>query len=247
MPEIAGNPDIAWIKERPIAHRGFHDLNKTRWENTLPAFAAAADRGFAIECDVHLSSDGVPVIFHDHELKRLTGTEGYLRQRTAAELAALSIGGTADHVPTLAELLAQVAGRVPLVIELKGAPGYDSGLVARVAEQLRLYRGKAAIMSFDHWLVRDFPKEAAGIPGGLTAWGDQPHHFEQHFAMLANRIAFVSYDVTALPNPFTSFVRERLGMPVISWTVRDQAAVERTSVHADQMTFEGFEPEIRIA
>ena len=68
--------DIAWINERPIAHRGYHDLNKTRWENTLSAFAAAVERGFAIECDVHLSADGVPVVFHDDDLKRLTGTEG---------------------------------------------------------------------------------------------------------------------------------------------------------------------------
>jgi glycerophosphoryl diester phosphodiesterase len=247
MPEISGVPDVAWIKERPIAHRGFHDLNKQRWENTLSAFAAAVDKGFAIECDVHLSSDGVPVVFHDHELKRLTGTEGYLRQRTAAELGALHIGGTPDRVPRLAELLVLVAGRVPLVIELKGTPGYDAGLVARVAEQLRDYRGKAAIMSFDHWLIREFPREAPGIPGGLTAWGDQPHHFEQHFSMLAHGISFVSYEVTALPNPFTSFVRQRLGMPVVSWTVRDRAQVERSLANADQMTFEGFEPDTALA
>jgi glycerophosphoryl diester phosphodiesterase len=235
--------DIAWIRERPIAHRGYHDLNKARWENTLSAFAAATERGFAIECDVHLSSDSVPVVFHDHELKRLTGTDGYVRQRTARELAALTVGGTTDHVPTLAEVLAVAAGRVPVVIELKGTPGYDSGLVAKVAEQLRDYRGRAAIMSFDHWLIRDFPKLAPGIPGGLTARGDQPHHVESHFSMLANGISFVSFDIAGLPNPFTRFVRERLGMPVISWTVRDRPAVERSLANADQMTFEGFDPE----
>lgn len=240
--------DIGWLRARPIAHRGLHDMNKTRWENTLSAFAAAAERDFAIECDVHLSSDGVPVVFHDHELKRLTRTDGYLRQRSAAELSAMTVGGTADHVPTLAEMLALVAGRVPLVIELKGTPGYDGGLVAKVAAQLRGYRGKVAIMSFDHWLIRDFARDAPGIPAGLTAWGDQPHHFESHFSMLANGISFVSYDVTALPNPFVTFVRERLHMPVISWTVRDRAAVERTSAHADQMTFEGFDPdEVAVA
>jgi glycerophosphoryl diester phosphodiesterase len=235
--------DIAWIKERPIAHRGLHDLNKTRWENTLPAFAAAVARNYAIECDVQLSADGVPVIFHDHELKRLTGEEGYLRQRTGAELQAMSIGGTADPVPTLAEMLALVAGRVPLVIELKGTPGYDVGLVAKVAAALRDYLGKAAIMSFDHWLVRDFARDAAGIPTGLTAWGDRSHQFEAHFSMLGSGISFVSYEVAALPNPFVTFVRQRLAMPVISWTVRDQAAVERTFAHADQMTFEGFDPD----
>ena len=86
--------DISWLTERPIAHRGYHDLNKTRWENTLSAFAARRRKSFAIECDVHLSADGVPVVIHDDDLKRLTGTEGYVWQRTAAELAALSIGGT---------------------------------------------------------------------------------------------------------------------------------------------------------
>lgn len=62
--------DLSWLTARPVAHRGFHDMNKTRWENTLSAFAAAAERGYAIECDVHLSSDRVPVIIHDGDLKR---------------------------------------------------------------------------------------------------------------------------------------------------------------------------------
>lgn len=235
--------DLAWLTRRPIAHRGYHDLNKVRWENTLSAFAAAADKGFAIECDVHLSSDGVPVVFHDDDLKRLTGTQGYIWQRTAGEMAALRIGGTQDHAPSLAELLDLVAGRVPLVIELKGIPGKDAGLVVKVAELLNAYQGEAAIMSFDHWLIREFPTQAPGIPAGLTAWGDKPHEFEAHFSMLGHGISFVSYGVAHLPNPFITFVRSRLGMPVITWTVRDPASVERTFAHADQMTFEGFDPD----
>jgi glycerophosphoryl diester phosphodiesterase len=238
--------DIAWIKERPIAHRGYHDLNKTRWENTLSAFAAAVARNFTIECDVHLSADRVPVLFHDHELKRLTGKDGFVWQRTAAELCTLNIGETADRVPTLAEMLALVGGRVPLVIELKGIPGHDAGLIAAVAAMLRDYPGRAAIMSFDHWLVRDFARDAAGIPAGLTAWGGEGHLFEAHFSMLGAGISFVSYDVSALPNPFVSFVRERLAIPVISWTVRDRDGVERTRAHADQMTFEGFDPDSEL-
>jgi glycerophosphoryl diester phosphodiesterase len=234
--------DMAWIAERPIAHRGLHDMNRRRWENTLAAFAAGAEKGYALECDVHLSADGVPVVFHDDQLERLTGTPGFVWQRTAAELAALRIGGTDERVPTLGDLLRLVDGRVPLIIELKGTPGHDSGLVRRVAEELRPYQGKAAIMSFDHWLVRSFAAEAAGIPAGLTAAGTEPHMLEAHFSMLGYDLAFVSYDVSALPNPFVRFVRERLGMPIITWTVRDEAAVARTFAHADQMTFEGFEP-----
>jgi glycerophosphoryl diester phosphodiesterase len=234
--------ELAWLTERPIAHRGYHDMNNRIWENTLSAFARAVEHGYAIECDVHLSSDGVPVVFHDDTLTRLTGTDGYIWQRTAAEMAALRIGGTADRAPRLAEMLELVAGRVPLVIELKGIPGHDDGLVQAVARELEGYRGKAAIMSFDHWLIRDFRRDAPGIPAGLTAWGEKEHEIEAHFSMLAHGIDFVSYGIAHLPNRFISFVRERLNMPVITWTVRDETAVQATFAHADQMTFEGFQP-----
>ncbi|MCO5085010.1 MAG: glycerophosphodiester phosphodiesterase [Rhizobiaceae bacterium] len=234
--------ELAWLTERPIAHRGYHDMNNRVWENTLSAFARAVEHGYTIECDVHLSSDGVPVVFHDDTLTRLTGTDGYIWQRTAAEMAALRIGGTADRAPRLAEMLELVAGRVPLVIELKGIPGHDDGLVQAVARELEGYRGKAAIMSFDHWLIRDFRRDAPGIPAGLTAWGEKEHEIEAHFSMLAHGIDFVSYGIAHLPNRFISFVRERLNMPVITWTVRDEPAMQATFAHADQMTFEGFQP-----
>ncbi|WP_197716910.1 glycerophosphodiester phosphodiesterase [Mesorhizobium sp. DCY119] len=238
--------DLSWLTARPIAHRGYHDQNKTVWENTLSAFQRAVDKGFAIECDVHLSSDGVPMIFHDQGLERLTGTDGFIWQRTAGELAALRIGGTADHVPTLRELLDLVDGRVPLVVELKGIPGRDDGLVKRVCDMLHGYKGKVAIMSFDHWLVRQFPAHAKKIPTGLTAYGTKNHEVEPHFSMLAYGISFTSYSVTELPNRFVDFVREKLSMPVITWTVRDRAMVEHTFAHADQMTFEGFDPDANL-
>lgn len=233
--------DLSWLTRRPIAHRGFHDLNNLRWENTLSAFDAAIARDYAIECDVHLSADGVPVVFHDSALGRLTGEDGFVYDRTVAQLQQLAIGGTQDHVPTLAQMLERVGGRVPLVIELKGIEGKDDGLVAAVAKELATYDGKVAIMSFDHWLVRHFASDAPGIPAGLTAEGRTPAELEAHFSMLAHPISFVSFSVQDLPNPFISFVREKLAMPVITWTVRNDAARTATFAHADQMTFEGFE------
>ena len=234
---------IDWLTERPIAHRGFHDGNRKRWENTLSAFDAAAERGFAIECDVRLTADGEVVVFHDDKLERLAGREGLVHELTAADMTALAVGGTSDRVPTLDQMLARVAGRVPIVIELKGVRGSDDGLVAAVARALSGYDGKAAIMSFNHWLIRQFADDAPGIPGGLTAYGTKPADLEAHFSMLAHPISFVSYDVAALPNPFVSFVREKLAMPVITWTVKDETGVAATMAHADQMTFEGFDPE----
>lgn len=234
--------DIAWLTRRPIAHRGFHDLNRAQWENTLPAFEAAVERGYAIECDVHLSADGVPIVFHDHALSRLAGRGGFIFDLSAAEIAALRIGTTDDHPPTLTELLDLVDGRVPLVIELKGMPGRDDGLVAALGKALASYRGEAAIMSFAHHLVRRFATDAPGIPCGLTAEQVSVPALEAHFSMLAHPISFVSFNVLELPNPFVSFVRERLGLPVISWTVNRPDFAEISARHADQMTFEGFEP-----
>jgi glycerophosphoryl diester phosphodiesterase len=240
--------DLSWLTAQPIAHRGYHDLNNKRWENTLSAFKAAVERGFAIECDVHLSADRVPVVIHDDNLQRLAGKDGFVWQRTAAELGATKVGGTADHFPTLQEALDLVDGKVPMVIELKGIPGRDEGLVESVGKMLAAYKGKAAIMSFDHWLIRDFPKFAPGIPGGLTAYGRENKLIEAHFSMLAHDLAFTSYAAGDLPNPFVTFVRDRLKMPVITWTIRDQPAIDITFRYADQMTFEGFEPEtMRLA
>lgn len=239
--------DLSWLASRPIAHRGYHDQNGSVWENTLSAFASAIERGFAIECDVHLTSDGVPIVFHDTELMRLTGKEGFIWQRTSAEMAALKIGTTQDRPPTLAEALDLVSGKVPIIIELKGVPGHDGGLVAAVAAALSSYSGPAAIMSFDHWLIRDFRSSAPNVPGGLTAEGLRDQDIEAHFSMLAHGISFVSYSVLDIDNRFVSFVRERLGLPVITWTVRDRMAVDRTRAFADQMTFEGFNPDAMAA
>ena len=104
-----------WLTARPIAHRGLHDCNHLVWENTLSAFDAAIEGNFAIECDVRLTLDGVPVLFHDDQLKRLTGREGLVHETRAEDLQAMTVGATADRVPTLDTMLARVAGRVPLV------------------------------------------------------------------------------------------------------------------------------------
>jgi glycerophosphoryl diester phosphodiesterase len=234
--------DLSWLTAQPIAHRGLHDMNRGRWENTLAAFRAAVEHGYAIECDVHLSGDGVPVVFHDDVLYRLTGADGAVWQRTAAELSALSVGGTVERIPTLDEMLALVGGAVPLVIEIKGIAGHDAGLVDQVVRHLRGYRGQAALMSFDHWIIRELARKAEGFPIGLTAEGESDSALEAHFSMLGHHIAFVSYAVAHLPNPFISFVRQRLSMPVVTWTVRNQADLEKSYRYADQITFEGFSP-----
>jgi glycerophosphoryl diester phosphodiesterase len=237
-------PSIDWLKKTPIAHRGLHDLNSKRWENTLSAFDAAASAGFAIECDVHLSADGKAVVFHDGTLDRVTGQKGNIDELTAQQAGQIRVGGTKDHIPTLAEALKLIDGRVPIIIELKGIAGRDDGLVKAVASDLAGYQGQAAIMSFDHHLIRLFGKDAPGIPAGLTAEGLKDEDMEAHFSMLAYDIDFVSYNVHHLENRFLEFVRSHLDLPLISWTVRSAADKVTSDTLADQITFEGFDPRL---
>ncbi|MGK9055080.1 glycerophosphodiester phosphodiesterase [Neorhizobium petrolearium] len=233
----------SWIKDLPVAHRGYHDMNHQVWENTLSAFARAAEAGFAIECDVQLAADSVPVIFHDDDLERLCGIKGDIREKTSAELGLLAVGGTKDKVPTLKQMLGLVAGRVPLVIELKGrtGEGEDDGFAETVLETLEGYQGKVALMSFDHHILRDLKKAGSPYPLGLTAMGDKPEEFFAHHEAMQLGLDFISYHYPHLPNSFITAQRAA-GIPVITWTVRDANGREDTYKYADQMTFEGFDP-----
>ncbi len=234
---------LAWLTERPIAHRGYHDMNREVWENTLSAFSRAIEAGFAIECDLHYASDGVPVVFHDDDLQRVCNLPGEVRERTSAELGLLSIGGTRDKIPTLKQLLQLCDGKVPLVLELKGREGDDEGFAESVLEVLEGYKGHVALMSFDHWLLRDLKALDAPYPVGLTAEGNKPETFFQHDEAMHLGLDFISYFYGHLPNPFITAQRQR-GIPVITWTVRDEAARKHTFANADQMTFEGFDPRL---
>jgi glycerophosphoryl diester phosphodiesterase len=233
-----------FLTRRPIAHRGLHDERAGRMENSPSAFEAACLRDFAIELDVQLSADKVAIVFHDETLDRLTDQTGPLAGRTAAELGRIKLGDTSDFIPTLAATLALIDGRVPVVVEMKDNEARNIALAGAVAAELAGYTGPAAVMSFAHDLLSAFRETGSAVPLGLTAEGIGTPAFVEHEKALARDISFVSYHVKALPNPFVTRVREELGLPVITWTVRTPEDVAATRDYADQMTFEGFDPDI---
>ena len=235
--------DIGWLTRRPIAHRGLHDAARGTHENSASAFSAAVDADFAIECDVRLSADGFPMVFHDETLSRMTSAQGPMAAMTAEELARLRLKGGADPIPTLAELFDLVGGRVPLVVELKGTDAAaDAAFGEALAPLLAAYEGQLALMSFDPWLVQQACAFADRIPVGLTGEGTQAIQLERHRGNFGERCSFVSYNVHHLANEFVRWVREERGLPVISWTVRTPADEDLSRQHADQITFEGFLP-----
>jgi glycerophosphoryl diester phosphodiesterase len=213
------------------------------FENSFSAFEAAVSGDFAIELDVQLSSDDKAIVFHDETLDRLTAETGPVADRRASDLRHIRLGETADHIPTLAETLERIAGRVPVVIEMKDNGARNATLAQAVASDLQVYAGPAAVMSFSHDLLAAYADTGSDTPLGLTAEGIGAHALAEHNKALAFGISFVSYHVKALPNHFVTHARKDLGLPVITWTVRTQEDVEATQLHADQMTFEGFNPQ----
>jgi glycerophosphoryl diester phosphodiesterase len=133
-----------WLTARPVAHRGLHDRARGIIEN-MPAAAQAAIAGdFAIECDIQLSANGEAMVHHDDELGRLTEGSGALLTKTAVELKAVSFKDTPERMMTLGDLCDLVAGRVPLVIEVKSHFDGDRKLVTRMADVLSNYSGPVA-------------------------------------------------------------------------------------------------------
>src|SRR5436190_17758463 len=142
-------PGLDWLTARPIAHRGLHDAAAGVIENTASAFAAAIAGGYGIETDLQISSDGEAMVHHDFALGRLTLGSRLLAAMTAAGLKEVPFKATADRIMTLGELCDSVAGRTPLVIELKSRFDGDRRLATRAAEVLKNYVGPVAVMSFD--------------------------------------------------------------------------------------------------
>ena len=121
---------LDWLTARPVAHRGLHDAPNGIIENTPSAFAAAVAGNYAIECDLQISADGEAMVHHDDALGRLTDGSGRLDAMTAAELKRVPFRATADRMITVGDLCDLVAGRAPLVIELKSRFDGDRRLVA---------------------------------------------------------------------------------------------------------------------
>jgi glycerophosphoryl diester phosphodiesterase len=233
---------LRWLTARPIAHRGFHDLALGRPENSLAAFEAAAGAHYGIECDLHPSADGVPVVFHDFSLKRLTGDPRQVRELTASELGNLRLSGTPEWIPTLDELLTLLEGRVPLLLELKHVPHRDAGLAWAVVDRLKRYAGPAAVMSFSGTLIADVRAANPHLPRGLTAQGNLKRAVAHFRAARRLGVDFISYRAGDLPTPMPVIARQLFGLPLICWTVRTRDELAKARRWADQVTFEGFAP-----
>ncbi|HET9639414.1 MAG TPA: glycerophosphodiester phosphodiesterase family protein [Allosphingosinicella sp.] len=223
----------------PFGHRGLH--GGALVENSCGAIAAAVAQGHGVELDVQLSLDGEAMVFHDYELDRLTSAQGPVAARTAAELQAIPLKGSGEPIPSLSRILASIAGRAPLLVEVKSPGRRVERLCAAVVRALEDYEGPVGAMSFNPevgaWFARRAPLVLRGLVVTESGKRGLKGRLERRLALWRARADFLAYDIRDLPSDFAGAARRR-GLPVYTWTVRSAADRARAAAHADQIIFE---------
>ena len=234
---------VAFLGERPFAHRGLHDHHVI--ENSRAAFLAAIEAGHGIELDVQAGAEGEAFVFHDRTLERLTETTGEFAKRLGPELDQILLKGSTETIPRLAEILRLVAGRVPVLIEVK-APGALVGVLClAVRRALEGYRGNVAIMSFNPAVGRWFHDHAPRFVRGLvvTEQADSGRfrsvrgRVTRHISLWRARPEFLAYDIRDLPSRFAGQQRAR-GLKILTWTVRTAQQERVAAACADEVIYE---------
>lgn len=237
-----------------ITHRALHDRSHGRIENSPAAIRAAIAHGYAIEIDLQLSSDGIAMVFHDETLERLTAETGPVATRTAAELGTIRLKGSSDCIPTLPQILALVAGQVPLLIEIKDQSlvmgPTDGRLEAATAAALKDYKGDVAVMSFNPACIYRMARLAPQLPRGLTtaaydaeSWHPMPEELCRHFRAIpdydATGSSFISHEASDLARPRVAELKAQ-GAAILTWTIRSAMEEATARTVADNVTFEGY-------
>lgn len=243
--QLGGPPTPSWLREVPLAHRGLHGDGVP--QNSLAAFDLAREAGIGIELDVRLSSDGVPVVFHDRSFER-DGTVIDVSSVTAEALASVPLGDGDEGIPTLEEALA-TAGDAPVMVEVKNERARAGGLEAATATLLAAHAerggGPTCVASFNPWSLRWLrrrrpavdrvltagPMDDATIPAGMK-WTVRTLRLLRGIDPVA-----VSYDVTGLDAPAVRDYHEA-GGTVVTWTVSTPTLLATARRLADNVIFE---------
>ena len=248
--------DITPLMGRDYAHRGYWNTNdpgeENRPENSLAGFRAAVEKDYGIELDVHLTKDGHLVVHHDDSLKRLTGVDIRIADSTLAEIRACKLPN-GEPVPTYDEVLDTVAGRIPMIVEVKVENRNHDALSKAVYERMQRYDGPWCMESFDPRAVKWFRMNAPEIIRGQLAFDSagKGKNFKEWTrnlyiaSMLQNFLArpdFIAFSASSVKWHSLPIHLLRLMKPwFVAWTVRSQADMDKWRGQWDLQIFEKFE------
>lgn len=247
-PRMFSKPDRTPFYGVHYAHRGLFDNHTDAPENSIPAFLKAVDAGYGIELDVQLSKDNIPVVFHDAGLKRMCGIKGKVWEYTLAELKQMKLAGSDAVIPTFAEVLTAVDGRVPLIIEYKLDVAQTT--VCELSNALlKDYTGHYCIECFHPLALLWYKKNRPDIMRGQLCenyWNESKYRGKLFYLLLsylltnvATRPDFIAYKHTDASNLSRRMTRW-LGALSVAWTIKSEQDYENAKDEFDLFIFDSF-------
>lgn len=248
-----GTESMAALRKFRYAHRGLYDKAAGIPENSMEAFSRAVARGFGAELDVHLLRDGTLAVFHDSDIKRMTGREGYLEDLSAEELKDYPLDGTAAVIPRFCDVLSLFEGTgLPLIVEIKTFRNNFAELTARTMAELDKFHVDYCVESFDPrcvaWLKKHRPEVIRGQLSCDFLKDRGNLSLPMAFAttnLLGNIMAqpdFVAYKFEDKKNWAPRLCRKLYGAQGVYWTIRTREDLKQAEREGAIAIFERFIP-----
>jgi glycerophosphoryl diester phosphodiesterase len=247
-----------WLLSSAFAHRGLFDAKQQSLlpENSLSAFQRAIDFNYGIELDVHWSSDGIPMVFHDETLERMTALQGSIRERSSEVLKKTQLLDSDQYIPSLAEVFELVKGQVPILVEIKNnghavGPLEEAVALLCLSYQSKYPQAKLAIQSFNPLTLIYFAKYYPMLTRGLLTY-DFPDKGKLNIIqlLLLKKMLFyplckpnyIAYEVNALMKPWPLLLKrsKKYKLPLLTWTVRTESEFQIAKKCSDQVIFENW-------
>lgn len=215
--------NLEFLKNNLIAHRGVHN-NIDVPENSIEAFRLAIKKNYIIELDIHLLKDNTIVVFHDDNLKRITGIDKKIKDYTYEELKKIKLLNTKYIIPTFEEVLKLINGQVPLIVEFK----YDRKVGKLENEAVKLldnYKGLFCVKSFNPMSVRWFKKYRRNYIRGLLVdnkWSNKKEIISSSMILkIICKPDFLSCKYSIINKRKVKRISKKI--PVLGWTIKNKA------------------------
>ena len=234
------------------AHRGLHNLESLVPENSIKAFSLAKAAGYGIELDLNLTKDGKVVVFHDNDLLRACGVDFKIEELTWDEISKFKVFGTEEKIPLFADVLEEIDGGIPLLVELKNSKRYKE-LCEKSSTLLDGYKGDYCIESFNpqivYWFKKNRPYVVRGqLSSSVKGLGEENSIIVRFllsalFFNFLSRPDFAAYQYSHAKRKLGIKSYRLLGGKLFGWTIADEKSAKEYLALFDSIIFENFSPE----
>ncbi|MCM1190468.1 MAG: glycerophosphodiester phosphodiesterase [bacterium] len=220
-------------------------------ENSLRAFQRAVDAGFGIELDVQMSKDHIPVVFHDFTLKRICGAEGKVCDYTYEELQRFPLCGSDQRIPRLKDVLDCVAGKTPLIVELK-VESTDLSVCPAADGLLAEYKGMYCIESFNPLCLLWYRRHRKDVVRGqLAEFFLKTADLSAPLGFLLQNLLFnwltkpdfVAYNYNHRDGLSRRICRKLYHNTAVAWTIKSREQLKTARKSFDIFIFDSFLPD----